>query len=646
MPDDLPDPHHRRAPAPEPLPDSPEPVEIAMDLERHDPSPDSPARRLLVNQNRLVGMQIASERMGVALKMLTALAGLAAAAVLAVLVWEAARAEALVVTPFSVPPELAQRGMTGQVVATRLLDGLATLQAETLSNRPQGAYANDWGDDVQVEIPQTGVSIGELQDFLRGWLGRETNITGEIVRTPTGYTVTARAGADAGKTFAGTEAELDQLILKASEAVYAATQPGRYAGWLVDKQRPKEAIEVYRRLSISGDRKGRAWAFAEWSALGEDPAERLRLAERAASLDPKQPTAFMALSAAHQALGHKEAALRADRRLVELLGGPRKKELPAWSAVFYRKEKMAELASSVGDHARAAELYQSAAEPTPDQPPIACQRCSSAAFFYAARELTLNHDPAAADRMVERAAAVMPAFAPLFRENLNATKAAVRRDWPAMLAIIDSPSVQARFAQLPAATRLRLLNVSRAQVLARLGRVAEAQALIAPTPTDCYDCVRARGVVAASAGNTGEAERWFAEAVRQAPSVPGGYSAWGEARMARGDVEGAIRLFREAQERGPRWADPLKYEGDALARQRKHREAARRYEQAAERAPTWGALHLAWGRSLAAAGEREEALARYRQAARLDLTPADRAAVQRLLGAPVSPPTKAARASP
>jgi hypothetical protein len=305
MPDDLPDPHHRRAPAPEPLPDSPEPVEIAMDLERHDPSPDSPARRLLVNQNRLVGMQIASERMGVALKMLTALAGLAAAAVLAVLVWEAARAEALVVTPFSVPPELAQRGMTGQVVATRLLDGLATLQAETLSNRPQGAYANDWGDDVQVEIPQTGVSIGELQDFLRGWLGRETNITGEIVRTPTGYTVTARAGADAGKTFAGTEAELDQLILKASEAVYAATQPGRYAGWLVDKQRPKEAIEVYRRLSISGDRKGRAWAFAEWSALGEDPAERLRLAERAASLDPKQPTAFMALSAAHQALGHK-----------------------------------------------------------------------------------------------------------------------------------------------------------------------------------------------------------------------------------------------------------------------------------------------------------------------------------------------------
>ncbi|HEX8569863.1 MAG TPA: hypothetical protein VF699_08075 [Caulobacteraceae bacterium] len=630
MPDDISEPRRR---GPEPLPDSPNPLDIAMDAERHDPAADSPARALLVNQNKLVKTQIASERMGVALKALTGVAAIAAAAVLGTLVWQAARSEALVVTPFSVPPELAQRGLTGQVVATRLLDGLASLQAETLSNRPQGSYANDWGDDVQVEIPQTGVSIGELQDFLRGWLGKETNITGEVVRTPAGYSVTARAGADAGKTFSGTEAEIDALILKASESVYAATQPGRYAGWLVDKKRNDEAVEVYRRLSFIGDKKGRAWAFAEWSALAKTPDEKLKLAERAVALDPDQPTAHMARSSALNALGREEAVLKADRRVAELLKGPRKKELPAWSAVLTRKQKQAAVASALGDHAGAAKLYQSSAEPTPDQPPIACERCSTGAYFQAANELVGAHDPAGAARMMERAVAIMPSFAPQVREGMRTLGASATRDYPVLMASMESPAAQARYAQVPPERLARTLYPSRAFVLAKVGRVPEAQALIARTPLDCYACVRVRGAVAAAAGDARGADRWFAQAARMAPSLPQAHLQWGEAKLARGDIDGAIEQFRQAQKRGPRWADPLKYEGDALARRGDHRAAVKRYAAAAERAPNWGALHLAWGRSLQALGERDAARAKFARAGRLSLSTADRAALQRLLAA-------------
>jgi Tfp pilus assembly protein PilF len=203
-------------------------------------------------------------------------------------------------------------------------------------------------------------------------------------------------------------------------------------------------------------------------------------------------------------------------------------------------------------------------------------------------------------------------------------------DWAALEAELRVPPRETDDANLA----LRMMTRVRprlARAVAQQGRHAEAAALIAGTPLDCFWCVLNRGWVAALAGDARAADRWFAEAARQGPSLPEAYSEWGEAKLLRGDTAGAIKLFREARKRGPHWGDPLKFEGDALARQGKHRAALAKYEAAAHRAPRWGGLHLAWGRSLAALGREEQARAKYAQAARLDLTAADRAAVRRLL---------------
>ena len=622
---------HTPSPSPaEPLPDSADPVEIAMDLERDDARADSPARRLLVDQGRLVRTQIASERMGVGLKVLGGLAGLVAAGVLAAMVWDATRTEALVVKPFSVPPELAQRGMTGEVAATRLLDGLARLQAETVSSRASGSYANDWGDEVQVQIPQTGVSIGELQDFLRGWLGKETSISGEVVRTAAGYSVTARTGTEPGRTFTGPETAIDSLINQASEAVYETTQPEGYAAYLRLKGKSDQAAAIHERLTVSGPRERRAWAFAEWASFAKTPEERLERARRAVALDPKLPLAHQQLASAHTALGHSEAALGATRRAIELLEGRRARDMAPWAAVLQLKETRAEVASTLNDHGRAAALYASAAEPTPDQPPVACRQCSSSAYYQAGIELAENHDAAGAARMHARGAALLPAYAELYRSIHALSLAAASEDWPSVAQAIQAPVLEGYLRSVPPATALRSIRPTLALAAARTGRVAEAQALIASTPRDCYNCVQARGVVAALAGDRAASERWFAEAVRQGPSLPSAYEAWAEARLDRGDIEGAIRLIREAQERGPRSADALKLEGDALARRGDHRAAVRRYARAAELAPQWGGLHLAWGRSLLALGERPDAQARFARATRLHLSAADRTALERL----------------
>jgi hypothetical protein len=103
---------------------------------------------------------------------------------LAILVWDAAHDTGLVIESFAAPPDLAQRGMTGQVVANQLLDEIADIQISADTPRPAASYANNWGDDLTVEIPETGVSIGELDRFLRAKLGHITRIKGAMRTVP------------------------------------------------------------------------------------------------------------------------------------------------------------------------------------------------------------------------------------------------------------------------------------------------------------------------------------------------------------------------------------------------------------------------------------------------------------------------------
>src|SRR5690606_35048359 len=115
---------------------------------------------------------------------------------------------------------------------------------------------------------------------------------------------------------------------------------------------------------------------------------------------------------------------------------------------------------------------------------------------------------------------------------------------------------------------------------ARVGDIAGAEALIAETPADTYWAVTARGMIAAIKGDVQTSERWFAEAVRLAPSLADVHQAWGRARLERGDRAGAVEQFALASGRAPRWADPLKYQGDALLAGGDARGAIRRYREA------------------------------------------------------------------
>jgi hypothetical protein len=144
-----------------------------------------------------------NDQMSGALQLMLVAIGLLIVAGIGAAIWNAAHDNGLVIEVFSVPPDLAAKGLSGEVIAGKVLARLSQFQAETVSARTSESYANNWGDDIKVQIPNTGVSIGEFNRALHEWLGRETRISGEIYRTPDGLAIAARAGSDSTPTFKG-----------------------------------------------------------------------------------------------------------------------------------------------------------------------------------------------------------------------------------------------------------------------------------------------------------------------------------------------------------------------------------------------------------------------------------------------------------
>ena len=123
--------------------------------------------------------------------------------------------------------------------------------------------------------------------------------------------------------------------------------------------------------------------------------------------------------------------------------------------------------------------------------------------------------------------------------------------------------------------------------------VAEAEAIAATLPTDCYRCLWTRGWVATTARDWARADREFAAALALAPSIPLAYAAWGESLAARGDLDRAAAKFRQSAEQGPHYADAQKSWGDLLAGEGRWKDALAKYDAALKFAPAWVELHQA-----------------------------------------------------
>ena len=247
---------------------------------------------------------------------------LAVAAGIAGAVWTAARDDSVVIESFAVPPDMANRGMTGQAVAAQIEDRLSAMQNGTDSGRAPSSYAQNWGDDFKLQIADTGISIGEVYRVLVAWLGHQTHVTGEVYRTRTGVAITARTSGVGGATVTGTEDDFDTLTERAAEFIYSRTQPYRYAVYLSRRGRQQQAEEMLSHLAQeSTDVRDRAWANI---GLGTDEAANGNLygavayMRRSIEIIPDFVIGWANIEEYEADLGHDEAAFEAERRALAL----------------------------------------------------------------------------------------------------------------------------------------------------------------------------------------------------------------------------------------------------------------------------------------------------------------------------------------
>lgn len=614
------------APAPTPA-TSAEPLEIALQALAGEGAPDETARTLLLSQTRLVEMQMQQIHLR---RWLTA--GLVALLLLATgsVLRNAARDSSLVIEAFSAPPDLEAQGLSGEVLAGLMLDKLATMDAQTDSFRSHETLKNDWSGDIKVEIPNTGISIGQLDRGLRGVLGHQTRVAGSVFHRGDRLVLALHGSSGLAQEFSAPADSLEQLLQQGAEAVYHVTQPYQFSKYLEEHNRAGEALAVAREDAASGPASERAWGYTQVANLlyAVDIPGSLEAARRSVEFDPQNSLVLLNLSGAESLLGHDEDSLRHITRGAELAraGGGGLSD----AGVLFGEVNQGERDQIAGDFVSALRIFSS-------------PRAQVNYFGYTettpgvrAYEMVRLHDVSSAATL----SGVLPDTEfPRYLDFWNLLYlpayeiAAERQDWPAALADLDQVErVSATQGYVGSFARQHLLPVPRALTLARLNRIAEARQALAALPQDCYPCLRARGVVEALAGDAAASDRWFGEAVRQGPSLPFAYHEWGQAKLQRGDAQAALKLFRQAEAKSPHWADPYKGEGDALVRLDLAGEALDRYAAAFRYAPRWGALQLAWGRALEGLGRKEEAGKKFTAAAALDLSAADRVELQKAAG--------------
>jgi len=551
--------------------------------------------------------------------------------------WSAAHDDGVVIEAFNVPPDMQQRGLTGSVVSSMLLDKLTALQSQIDSARAPNSYASK-GDDIKVLIPDTGISISEAYRYLVGWLGHQTHISGDVFRSGKGITVVVRTSGNPGASFEGGEDKLNELMEHAAESVYRQTQPFRYAVHLLNYARNDEADEVLSNLVQNGPASEKPWAYAIWMypalAKGDLPLAIART-RTGAALDPHNLLAQANVSQVEAIAGHDEEELRFDyaaKRAAAAGGGD---QIRPMARIAMEIQTDANIAEETGDYAGAIAQYDKQIK----SPDFNGSRWS--AVYMLSANLALMHDARASrramggytDRGLFPRASQGSGWNQSNLDFPQYEQFAALGDWDAarkdLEGVAAAPATQSSTQSYlgPRTTVFPRLALA----LAKIGDAQGARHTAAKFPTDCYFCLRVRGQIAQVQKDWSTSAHWFARAVALAPSIPFAYSEWGAMLMAKGDFAGAIARFEIAHAKGPRFADPLEMWGEVLIAQNRSDLALAKFEEAAKYAPHWGRLRLKWGEALWWSGKQDDAKKQFAIAAGLDLTPSEKSELARVM---------------
>ncbi len=540
---------------------------------------------------------------------------LAVLSVIVYAVYSAATDQSVVVNQFQVPPSFVAQGNSGAVVAGQFLDQLQALQSAAQSSQAAKALQDAGSNNIQLQVPDVHVSLGDIGRTLHNWLGHEIQITGEVVEQAQPatlgspgkpITLTVRGTGFAARTFSGKRADLPKLLTAAAEYVYGQAEPYLFATYLVRHGRLPEALALIKSAYPKASDKDREWLLNGWGNtlnLLSQNAAALDKFKQALRLDPHFWIVYGNLQGTQMSLGQEEAAYHTGLRFEKAARRgswftARMPELYYQVTDYLRMNRPAAHRELLADEAAHGGQGSLLAQDAPvDAEMLARMHADQQAA------LTLQTSPgASSDPYVLAETAFVNGLMAL--DQQSDAQAATDFQTTDML-LTQNPAQQSNFITLPVCYFGLALELA--------GRAAQADAAMAKGG-HVVDCYRFKGDIAAHRGSWTQARKDYAAAVALAPSLPMAYQSWGLALLRHGDYKDAIVKFQQANQRGLHWCDPLKYWGDTLAAQGNYKEAIKKYVEASRYTPGWGALEFAWDQTLDKLGEHKQAMAHYQAA--------------------------------
>jgi tetratricopeptide (TPR) repeat protein len=537
----------------------------------------------LRGQSRESRLRRTGQRIRIGMQVFIALFATGIGGGLLTMVYDAVHSQSVVIDPFDAPPALAALGVSGKVVASGVLDTLQKMQEATRTRAKRLNAQGAWASDVKIEVPETGLSIGEINHLLHEQFGHDLHIGGDLVQSAEGgLALTVRGDGVSPRTFTGGAGELGKLTIQAAEYVYGRSQPYQFMTYLNQNGRDNDTLAFVAGAFARADGDEQRAEFANaWGNAFNDlnkPAQAAEKYRMAMALKPRFWKAWGNLAGVVVIAEGEEVGWRESQALLQAADRAPRNDRPELS------------------------FLSSAAQITWDLPLLLASTQGDAAFNGGAGTQTTNigpviadtyalmHDPAGAaramatndpeDSITKVEALLLRGYAALDRGDGTAALAPLEAFWTAWQA--DN------YVQTSYFDNACLLGLAYGLV----GRTADAEAVftrIGPWSR----CAAYHGDVLEHAGDLASAERVWAEGVSIAPDLPWVYLRRGLSELGRGDLKRAEADLATASGKAPHWADPWKAWGDALLRAGRSTDALAKYDEALKYAPAWAELDQA-----------------------------------------------------
>jgi tetratricopeptide (TPR) repeat protein len=544
-----------------------------------------------LHEQRAVNLQLLKlkrlgERLRVGLQVFLILVASAIGIGAIMMVRDAVESRGVVIDEIDIAPNVSAQVPSGKIVAAGLLDVLTRIQAASRASIEHRNLSNAWTNEISIEVPETGVSVGQLERVLKARFGHDQHIEGDLAKTKTGgLALTVRGTGILPQTFGDETGGLDKLLTAAGEYVFGQSQPGLWAAYLTNNDRNSEAIHFCESAYATAAPSEQPyvlnyWANAIINQAGEGAiAEALPLWREALRLKPDFWIGYNNVMFALVGLGDEEGAVRVGQQMIKAAGG---RPGPVPENLYQNYDGMvwdlpAERASQIADMEAHSGIGTTVGSSAAERLSVA--QLEAYLHDVEAAALRLRTTPVDEKNATDFALAANDRA--LLAEELEDLKAAAR-EWDIFAAAYANPVVSTS----------NTANICyAAPIYEKTGQPAKADAALnAVGKLTFVDCYRFKGDVLDLRGDWAGGQEWYAKAVKLGPSAPSGYYSWGLALARHGDLDGAAAKFKVANQKGPHWADPLKAWGDVLVKQGHPKAALAKYDEALKYAPNWKQL--------------------------------------------------------